>query len=179
MLLQLNHQTYSMVLSNTFDYVLKYIIWVCLIANMAINHIQQPYNPIIAVLSNIFNTIFEYIGLCAGKFFFWCCQSLYTCHLYLPAIQYNNWAVKQIPLKLQTCLFVPSLPILYIFFQENCFMPGIYFLCLSSIMVNNNGQQRRLKDISILTLHAVSICSYYILQLTKICHNIYVYSMDD
>ena len=101
----------------------------------------------------------------AGKLSF-CIAGHYISLLPIPAIQYNNQAVKQIPLKLQTCLFVPSLLILYIFFQGNCFMPGIYSLCLSSIMVNDNGQQRRLKDMSILTLHAVSICSYYILQLT-------------
>ena len=88
--------------------------------------------------------------------------TIYPCYLYLPAIQYTyNQAVKQIPLKLQTCLFVPSLPIMYTFFQS-CFMPGIYSLCLSSIMVNDNGQKSRLKDthspcsINLLILHSTA-----------------------
>ena len=89
--------------------------------------------------------------------------TIYPCYLYLPAIQYiYNQTVKQIPLKLQACLFVPSLPILYTFFQGNCFMPGIYSLCLSSIMVNDNGQKSRLKDthspcsINLLILHSTA-----------------------
>ena len=148
-----------------FNYMFKYILWVCPMAYMTIyltpsSHLIPLWLHYQKLSLNILDSMLE-------NYLFTLLVTLYPCYLYLPAMQYTyNRAVKQIPLKLQTCLFVPSLPILYTFFQRKCFMPGIYSLCLSSIMVNDNEQKSRFKDISIITLHAVSICSCYILQLT-------------